>query len=290
MSVVSIVGAGTLGGALAQTIAARDRVRSVRLVDEAADVAAGKALDIRQSAPLDRFGTRITAHGDVAAAAGADVVLLAGPAAAPDTEWTDDAGLALLDRLGAGRSGATVLCAGASHRRLVERAVAELDLPARRVFGTAPEALRAAVTAVVALDIGCPASEVALTVAGVPPRHLVVPWGQATVAGQRLVELLPDTRLAHAGTRTPFLWPPGPYALAAAAARIVAALAERTARNPSCFVVHDGDLGARGRAVAAPVRLDAEGIAQVVEPPLTAHERACLRNGLADTERAGEHG
>jgi len=124
MSVVSIVGAGTLGGALAQTIAARDRVRSIRLVDEAADVAAGKALDIRQSAPLDGFGTRITAHGDIAAAAGADVVLLAGPAAAPDTDWTDDAGLALLDRLGAGRSGAIILCAGASHRRLVERAAA----------------------------------------------------------------------------------------------------------------------------------------------------------------------
>ncbi|MCY4658841.1 MAG: hypothetical protein OXF93_03380 [Acidobacteria bacterium] len=290
MSVVSIVGAGTLGGALAQTIAARDRVRSIRLVDEAADVAAGKALDIRQSAPLDGFGTRITAHGDIAAAAGADVVLLAGPAAAPDTDWTDDAGLALLDRLGAGRSGAIILCAGASHRRLVERAAAELDLPARRVFGTAPEALRAAVTAVVALDIGCPASDVALTVAGVPPRHVVVPWGQATVAGQRLAELLPATRLAHAGARTPFLWPPGPYALAAAAARIVAALVGRTARIPSCFVVHDGDLGARGRAVAAPVQLDTEGIARVVEPPLTARERACLRNGLADAERTGENG
>jgi len=157
------------------------------------------------------------------------------------------------------------------------------------VLGSAGN-LRAAVTAVVALDIGCPASDVALTVAGVPPRHVVVPWGQATVAGQRLAELLPATRLAHAGARTPFLWPPGPYALAAAAARIVAALVGRTARIPSCFVVHDGDLGARGRAVAAPVQLDTEGIARVVEPPLTARERACLRNGLADAERTGENG
>ena len=290
MSVVAIVGAGTLGGALAQTIAARDRVRSVRLVDEAADVAAGKALDIRQSAPLDRFGTRVTAHGDVAAAAGADIVVLAGPAAAPDTEWTDDAGLAWLDRLGAGRSGTVVLCAGASHRRLVERAVTERGLPARRLFGTAPEALRAAVTAVVALDVGCPASDVALTVIGVPPRHAVVPWGQATVAGQRLVELLPASRLAHAGARTPLLWPPGPYALAAAAARVVAALVERTARTPSCFVVHDGALGARGRAVAAPAQLDAGGVARIVEPPLTAHERVRLGNGIAAAEPTGRNG
>ena len=290
MSVVAIVGAGTLGGALAQTIAARDHVRSVRLVDAAADVAAGKALDIRQSAPLDRFGTRVTAHGDLAAAAGADVVVLAGPAAGPEREWADDAGLALLDRLGPARSDTVVLCAGASHRRLVERAVTERGLPARRLFGTAPEALRAAVTAVVALDIGCPASDVALTVAGIPPRHAVVPWGQATVAGQRLVERLPATRLAHAGARTPLLWPPGPYALAAAAARVVAALVERMARMPCCFVVHDGELGARGRAVAVPVQLDAGGIARIVEPPLTAGERVRLGNGLAAAEPTGESG
>ena len=169
MAVVAIVGAGTLGGALAQTIAARDRVRSVRLVDEAVDVAAGKALDIRQSAPLDRFGTRVTAHGDLAAAADADIVVLAGPVGAPEPEWTETAGLALLRRLGAGGVAPLILCAGASHRRLVERGVAELGAPPRRLFGSAPEALRAAVTAVVALDAGCPASDVALTVVGIPP-------------------------------------------------------------------------------------------------------------------------
>ncbi len=288
MSVVAIVGAGTLGGTLAQTIAARDRVGSVRIVDEAADVAAGKALDIRQSAPLDRFGTEVTAHGDVAAAAGADVVVLAGPAGGPDAEWTDDAGLALLDRLGARRSGAVVLCAGASHRRLVERGVAEGRIPRKRLFGTAPEALRAAVTAVVALDVGCPASDVALTVLGVPPRHAVVPWGQATVAGQRLEELLPAARLARTRARTPLLWPPGPYALAAAAARIVAALVDGAARVSCCFVVPDGASGVRRRAVAAPVQLDAGGIDRTVEPALTPAELVHLRNGLAALDRDAE--
>ena len=191
---------------------------------------------------------------------------------------------------GRGALGPVVLCAGASHRRLVERAVAELRFPAERLFGTAPEALRAAVTAVVALDIGCAPSDVALTVVGIPPRHAVVPWGQASVAGQRLAEVLPASRLAHAGARTPFLWPPGPYSLAAAAATVVAALVDGTARIPSCFVVHDGELGARGLAVAAPVQLDAGGIARIVEPPFTAHERACLRNGLAAAERTGGNG
>ena len=281
MPVVAIVGAGTLGGALAQTIAARDRVRAVRLVDEAADVAAGKALDIRQSAPLDRFGARVTAHGDIAAAADADILVLAGPAGEPHREWQEAEGLALLDRLGAGRSGTVVLCAGATHRRLVERGVAERGIASRRLLGTAPEALRAAVTAVVALDAGCPASDVSLTVTGIPPRHAVVPWGQATVAGQRLDRRLSAARLARARSRTPLLWPPGPYALSAAAARIVSALVDRTGRLASCFVLPDGELGARGRALAVPVQLDAEGIARIVEPALSADESARLRQGLA---------
>ena len=279
MAVVAIVGAGTLGGALAQTIAARDRVREVRLVDEAVDVAAGKALDIRQSAPLDRFGTRVTAHGDVAAAADADIVILAGPAGAREPEWTEAVGLALLDRLGAGRAAPLLVCAGASHRRLVERGVAE-GVPPRRLFGSAPEALRAAVTAVVALDAGCPASDIALTVVGIPPRHVVVPWSQAAVAGQRLEERIPAARLARARARTPLLWPPGPYALAAAAARIVAALVERIARVPACFVVPDGELGAPGRALAVPVQLAAGGIARIVEPVLLPAEAIHVRTAL----------
>lgn len=288
MSVVAIVGAGTLGGALAQTIAACDRAGSVRLVDEAADVAAGKALDLRQSAPVDRFATRVTGHGDVAAAVGADVVVLAGPAAAPETEWTDDAGLALLDRLGAGDSGAVVLCAGASHRGLVERGVTEGRVPRGRLLGTAPEALRAAVTAVVALDVGCAASDIALTVLGIPPRHAVVPWGQATVAGQRLEELLPAARLARTRARTPLLWPPGPYALAAAAARTVAALADGAALISSCFVVPDGAHGARKHAVASPVQLDAGGVVRILEPALTPTELVHLRNGLAAVDRGAD--
>ena len=286
MSVVAIVGAGGLGGALARTIAARDRVRCVRLIDEAADVAAGKALDIRQSAPLDRFGTRLTAHGDAAAAGGADVVVLAGPARVPEREWSEAEGLALLERLPAGRGAPLVLCAGASHRRLVERGVAERGAPPRRLFGTAPEALRAAVAAVVALDARCPASDVALTVVGIPPRHAVVPWSLATIAGQPLEQRLPADRLARARGRTPRLWPPGPYALAAAAARVVAALADGIAREPACFVVPDGEFGVRGGALAAPVQLDAGGIARIVEPALAPAERAAIRGAIEEESGA----
>ncbi len=61
MSVVAIIGAGTLGASLAHTIAVRDRIGEVRLIDTELAIATGKALDILQSAPVERFATRVTA-------------------------------------------------------------------------------------------------------------------------------------------------------------------------------------------------------------------------------------
>ena len=282
MPVVAILGSGTLGGAIAHTIATRDRFREVRLIDEARDIAAGKALDIQQAAPVQSFRTVVSASGDVGAAADADVVILAGPAGGDDTDYAPDAGLALIERLASGRRCPVLVCAGGSHCSLVERGVRELGVPRRGLFGSAPEALRAALRAILALDVGCAASEVALTVLGIPPRHTVVPWSQATVAGLSLEQRLPVAQLARVRERTTRLWPLGPYALAAAAGRVAASLVDRTVLTPACFAVLEGELGISRRAASVPVELNTLGIARVVEPVLSTHERVQLDNALRE--------
>src|SRR5262245_59807229 len=65
MQDVAIVGAGELGGNLAHALARRDVVRSIRLIDGAGSLAAGKALDIMQSAPIERFATEVAGATDV---------------------------------------------------------------------------------------------------------------------------------------------------------------------------------------------------------------------------------
>ncbi len=275
MSVIAIIGAGSLGGALAHLAAAHDVHREVRLIDDAGDVAAGKALDILQAGPLEGFGTAVVADRSPSAAVGADVVILTGPATAPDAEWDEEAGLDRLRQAAAFSRGA-VVCAGAGHRRLVERGVTEAGLDRRRLLGSAPEALRGALRAIVALEVGCDASGVALTVLGVPPRHVVVPWSQATVDGLSLDALLPLPRHRRLRERAAALWPPGPCALAAAAARVAAALATGSSRRTCCFVTVDGEFGVRRQALAAPVQLGARGVARIVEPALNPGERSRL--------------
>ena len=274
MSSIAIIGAGPLGGALAHTLAARDRVREVRLIDAEERIAAGKALDIRQSSPVDRFSTRVVAAGGLAAAAGADAIVIADAAAGPG-EHSGESGLALLRQLTAIEERAPVVCAGGTQRELIARGVGELRMAPSRLLGSAPFALESAVRALAGLAIDASGVEISLRVVGVPPHAAVVAWEEASAFGQPLSTHLAPHEIAALNGRLPGLWPPAPYALASAAARVVEAIANGSRRRFSCFV-----LLARQGVVAMPVELGEAGIRRIIEPALTRQERTRLENAI----------
>ena len=278
MTDVAIVGAGELGGSIASILAHRDLVRSITLIDATGQVAAGKALDIMQVAPIARFSTRVTGSTDLSRAAGASVVLVADHAR--DGEFTDETGLSLLKQLSQMAAGRVVICAGAGHQPLVDRGVRELRYPWRQLLGSAPEALAGAVRALVALDTNGSAADVALTVLGLPPAHAVVPWEEATIAGMAATAVLDEPTRRRLAARVAPLWPPGPYALATAAATVVSAMAGRSRRRLSCFVAPEADARARHRTVALPVALSPMGIQTVELPRLSGNSRVALENAL----------
>jgi len=76
---------------------------------------------------------------------------------------------------------ATIVCAGAAHRPVVERASDELGIARGRIVGSAPHALAAALRALVALESNGSPQDVSLAVLGVPPDRIVVPWDEATI-------------------------------------------------------------------------------------------------------------
>src|SRR5215218_1090193 len=121
MAFIAILGAGSIGGALAHTLAARSRVPHIRLIDSDGRVAEGKALDILQSSPIEAFSTRVSAASDIDAAVGADVVVIA-----DDVAGDAEPGLAVLKQLFAIDTAAPIVFAGPSHRTVMMRAIAEL--------------------------------------------------------------------------------------------------------------------------------------------------------------------
>ena len=170
-STIAVLGAGELGGALARTLAGLDQVRRVLLVDPDGGRAAGLALDIRQAASIEGFGTRVDASAETGDARGAAVVVLADAAAGGAPE--PDRELAWLARLAEADERTAFVCARAGDQPLMERARAELGLGRARLVGSAPLAFASAIRAYLGAALDRSPSQIAITVAGVPP---TAPW------------------------------------------------------------------------------------------------------------------
>ena len=281
MQEVAIIGAGELGGAVAHALARRDLVRSITLIEDGGRVAVGKALDITQAAPVEGFATQLSGSTDVSVAAGASMIVLADRFRG--AEWSGDDGFLLLKRLQQTAPHAVIVCAGSAQRELVDRGVRELRYPRRRLFGSAPESLAAGARALIALALNGSPRDVALSVLGIPPNHTVIPWGDATVAGFALTRLVDEPSRRRLAARVGALWPPGPYALAAAAVMVVEGMTGRTRRIASCFVAPDAaapEAGTHSRTGAMPVRLGPAGIVDVILPSLSAVEKVALDNAM----------
>lgn len=273
---VAIIGAGDLGGSLAHVLARRECVRRIQLIDPSGQIASGKALDIRQTGPVEGFDTVVNGSTDLSRAIGADVVVIADQAR-PQADADPLLSLRQIAQLAAR---AIVICAGTDGRTLVERGVSELKYSEKRLFGTAPEALASAIRALVALQVDGSPRDVGLQVLGVPPAGTVVDWDGVTIAGSRATRVLTEPALRKLAAQLAPLWPPGPHALAHAAAEAVSAVAGRSRRRLSCYVAPD-IASSRSRVIALPVRLSESGVKSVEMPLLEGAVKTALESAIA---------
>lgn len=281
MATVCIVGAGDLGSAVADALAGGDRVSRVLLVDAAAQVARGKALDILQACAVRGVHTRLDGTDDPSYATGCDVCVIADTAGAGGSEWQGEDGCALLRRLAGFVAGAPFVFAGATQSDLLAATAREAGVRRERLIGSAPEALAAAVTAMAAMEAGCSPAEVRLTVLGLPPAGFVIPWSEASIAGLALERVLTQVQLARLEARAARLWPPGPFTLGLAAARVTEAIVGSSRRTFSVSTLLGGEFGVRNRVAALPARLSPAGIAHTRVPALNPRERVQLETALA---------
>jgi len=213
---------------------------------------------------------------------GAAAIIIADRASGPqdlktsgpeESEWQDDAGLAVLKRAAGLNQKAFIVCAGAKQAAMIEKAVNEAGLPRLRVFGSAPEALRSAVIAITAAEANAAPFDIVLSVLGRPPGNVIVPWDEASIGGRSATSVLNAAQLARLDARIARLWPPGPYALAAAAARLVHTALTRSPRVHAAQVAVTREEGVPGRSAMMPVTLHPGGIGALVPPALSTRDR-----------------
>ena len=276
MATVAIVGAGDIGGACAHALAAHDLAGRILLIDAAVNAAAGKALDIQQAGAISGVHARLEATDDESRAIGCAAFVIADRFAAGSPEWQGEEGLALIRRLAGSSPDSPIVFAGTRQTGLIEASSREARIPGRRLIGSAIEALASAVAAIVAMEARCSPTEVAVAVLGTAPASFVVPWSDASIGGYALERVISQVQLRRIEARVARLWPPGPYALGAAAARLVEAMLQDSRKSYNVETLLGGEFGVRDRVGVVPALLASDGVAHTRVPALNTRERVQL--------------
>jgi len=281
MTTVAIIGAGDIGGACAQALAARDHVAHILVIDAAGQAASGKALDIRQSGAIGGFHTQLDGTDDRSRSTGCTVCVIADRFAPGSPEWQGEEGLAMITQLAPACADAPLVFAGAMHGALIAASAREARVARHRLIGSAPDAFVSAIAAIVAMEARCSPGDVSLAVLGTPPASFVVPWSDASIGGYAMDRALSQVQLTRIEARVARLWPPGPYALGAAAARVTEAILDSSRRSFNVLTVLDGEFGVRDRVGTVPALLATRGVVHTRIPSLNTRERVRLDTALS---------
>jgi malate dehydrogenase len=294
---VVVLGAGNVGGSLAQRLAEMDLAREVTLFDIVEGLPQGKALDIQESSSILGFSTRVSGATSLDALEGADVVVeTAGLARKPGMSRSD-----LLGKNAAIVRGHAEAVRAKAPDAVVVVVTNPVDVmsywfrkivgfPAPRVFGESGTLDTARFRWFVAEALGVAPRDVTGFVLGSHGDTMVPVLSLTSVSGVPLSRLLPADRLAAIVERTKQgggeivnLLKTGSafYAPTASQAELVRAIARDEHRLLPASVHLDGEFGERDVYIGAPAVLGRAGVERVVEVDLTAAERAAFTASIA---------
>jgi len=288
---VTVVGAGNVGATCAQLIAQAD-LADVVMVDVAADLATGKALDMMESAPVLGFNARITGGGDYDPTAGSQVcVVTAGLARKPgmsrddllakNTEIVSEVVRQLVQR-----SPETILIIVTNPLDAmceVSRRVS--GFPRERIFGMAGVLDAARMRWFIAEKLGVSVEDVDAFVLGGHGDTMVPLPRFATVNGIPLPQLLDaaaieaiNDRTRNGGAEIVNYYKTGSayYAPGASAYEMVAAILDDKKKILPCAVYLRGEYGYENLFIGVPCLLGRGGMEKVIQLSLTVEEKGML--------------
>jgi len=291
MSKVTVVGAGNVGATVANVLAHKDLVKEVVLVDIKADLAAGKALDSWQQAPIDYYSTKLTGTGDYRKTRNSDIVVItAGVPRRPGMSRDD-----LISTNAKIVSSVTSSIMKYSKNPIIIVVSNPLDvmtyaahkvskLPASRVFGMAGilDTARYRAFLATALDVS-PKDLQAVLMGGHGDTMVPLPR-YTTVAGIPVTELIEKKDLNAIVERTKkgggelvkLMGTSAWYAPGAAAAQMVESIIKDENRIFPCCAKLTGQYGLKDMFLGVPVKLGKKGINKVLELKLNKTELKSL--------------
>ena len=282
--VTVVGGAGNVGATVARSIAQRE-LADVVVVDLAETKAAGVALDIYESCPIEGSASRVVGVGtkDFSESANSDVVVItSGMPRKPGMSRDDllNVNYKIMQDVVAEivkHSPNCIIVPVANPLDAMSQAVFKLSkFPRERVIGMAGVLDSARMSTFIAMELGVSIENVSSFVLG---GH-----GDTTVAGIPITELMSADRIAAICERTAnggaeitkLVGTSAWYAPGASAALMVEAILKDQKKIMPCSVYLQGEYGIHDLFVGVPVKLGAKGVEKIYEVKLTPEEQAAF--------------
>lgn len=291
MAKVTVFGAGNVGATCAHVLAQRD-ICDVTMIDVVEGMPQGKALDMRQSGPLQDFGVEIVGSNDYAAVAGSDVVVVtAGLARKPGMDRME-----LLQKNVGIVAGAAKAIRQHAPSSVIVMVTNPLDVmafvamkvsgfPRERVVGMAGVLDSARFRAFIAMELGVSIVDVSAMVLGGHGDSMVPLPRYSTVNGVPITELMDAATITRISDRTRKggaeivnLLKTGSayYAPGTSSAQMCEAILKNRRHLLPCSVQLAGEYGLSDVFCGVPVVLGKGGLQKIVQLKLSAAEQAEL--------------
>src|SRR6266851_542467 len=263
---ITVVGAGNVGATAAQRLAERELARSVVLVDVIEGVPQGKALDQWESAPIERFDTRVIGANDYGPAAGSElVVVTAGIARKPGMSRDDlvrtnaDIVKQVSQQIKQNCPKAIVVVVSNPLDVMCWVTKQVTGFPRERVIGMAGVLDTARYRTFLAEALDVSVQDIQAMVLGGHGDTMVPLVSYTTVSGIPIAQLLDQATLD----------------------KIVEAIVRDKRRILPCAAWVQGEYGVSGIFLGVPCKLGRNGLERILEVKLSADEAAALKQSAA---------
>ena len=289
---VTVIGAGMVGGTVAQMLAIRDYA-DVVLVDIVEGMPQGKSLDLMQMGTLLGFDTQLTGANSYEETAGSDVIVITSgiarkPGMSRDDLLKTNMGIveSVTKQVVSSSPDAVIIVVSNPLDAMCHVAFDAAGFPRERVIGMAGVLDSARFRAFIAMEMGVSVEDVTAMVLGGHGDTMVPLSRYSTVAGVPITDLLTaervsaiEERTAKGGAEIVGLLKTGSayYAPGMSTVEMVDAIMLDKKRVLPCSVLLKGEYGVNDLYVGVPIKLGAGGVEQIIQLNLTSDESAALK-------------
>ena len=301
---LTVVGAGNVGASCA-VWAAEQELGDIVLVDipDLGDRTAGRALDLAQCGPVDRFDCRITGTSDYAHAEGSDVVIItAGIPRKPGMSRDDliQTNVKIVgqvaEQIAKVAPDAVLIIVSNPLDAMVYTAWKKSGFPTQRVVGQAGCLDIARYRTFIAMELNCSVEDISALLMGGHGDDMVPLPRYTSVAGIPVTQLIPADRLqaiierakVGGGELVKLMGTSAYYAPAAGSVQMAEAMIKDKRRILPCAAYCEKEYGIGGYFVGVPCMLGAHGVEKVIEVELDAGERKLLDSSVAHVKELVE--